>query len=364
MPDTKSNKGKGAPKKSSNRRRRRRRTNGGNQGSHLQLLSHCVESYKKVLSNPFSQIIELPCIPDTITIPSFKTVVMCRGTFTTNNPGGVGWAAFNPMEMIQNVGSFTGTTSSFPVVSTTSAFTASVYGWSVTGGVPTTGCVGTSSNSIFSPTAAVTPGFQYRLVGAGIRARFTGTQLSMGGRMLCYRQRSNAEVLGGPTAGSNSTIGTLLNDVAFRTSPVSRNWQGVAFVPDAPVWLGYVNYTAGQNGYNQLILLEGALLLPFEFEAIAYFETIGNSMPVSPSQADPVGHGRVMSAQPAVVNPSLEQQERTWTQSIFDNFAQAGSYAAHGAAYVGVPSMATVAGSLLYNNYVRPRTGRRQRNIA
>jgi hypothetical protein len=272
-------------------------------------LSECAEDYLRALSNPFGNFINPPCIPDTVAIPSFKYKSVARGTMTVGT-GGVGWVALDPWKAWSD-GNHVLTYTTFPVLATTSAYTASTYGWQVIAGVMTTGVVGHNHSSFFTYTQLTDRNGvaqrQYRVVGAGIRLMYSGTELNRGGRLTLYRNRSGSDTLhaGGVTSSS------FLNDLATQQTSVTRNWREITHVPDAPEQLGYEggwNYTdefapaLGTNDKRTLIaFVDGAVAgTSFQYETVIHYEFVGTSMPVTPSHSDPAAMGAIVSAVPSV----------------------------------------------------------------
>jgi len=276
----------------------------------------------------------------------------------------------HPIMVWRPDGGFSPAVSSYTVLSTLVNYAGTGYNWVVSGAsVPTTGVTGSNTNSRFLAADLYAQQFatQYRVVGAGLRVRYTGTQLNMGGRLVMYRTRSNVPVYG-TNDGNTSNITNLLFDNAFTTSPVTRNWQTVSFAPDSTSYLSYASYptfATDPRSYNMLALIEGAVAgQSFEFETIVYYEVVGGRVPVSPSHADPVGYGAVISGQPIRVDPDVRSYSNAWLQGTLGALRESMSgYSATATSIVGstMGAMATYGASrLAYNGIGRIRRGGRR----
>jgi len=215
--------------------------------------------------------------------------------------------------MIHNSFASSGTTWVAPVVYTNGSYASTQIGYAN----PTTGVNPAGASSTFSLTdvGGTTNNVSYRLVGAGIRVRYMGTELNRGGRILPYRTRMNDPFIS-TVAGA-----VLLSDPQFITSPTSRTWHGVTYFPAKSTDMSYSNYnvpTTTRGGANALptdnyyimgCIIDGApATQPFEFEAVAHFEVIqqneyassGQGGMTTKSHNDPVGFGGIISSIPAV----------------------------------------------------------------
>jgi len=318
-------------------------------------LSECSESYLRAISHPFGDFPEPPCIPDMITIPSFKVTAVCRGSFTIGS-GTVGWVVIDPFKLIWNDGSFAGSNVSYPVLYTTSSFGGTTYSWSVSGGAPTTGVTGANSSSLFNQaalTGAAGKQVEYRLVGAGLRIAYCGTELNRGGRVIMYRSRDNESLTLPYTAAD------FLKDPTSHFSQVQRNWETVTYIPAHPNKAGYAtkgSYNVSDGGvdhYNLIGYVDGAVAgQSFVFEAVGLFELIGSSFPGTSSHSDPIGYGAIMSSIPQNLLEGGNQMFNSMRQGAFRALEMSATGLLSAASTAG----ATAAGIALSRN-------RRQRRL-
>jgi len=306
-------------KKQRGAQRRRAIQNGGTVNIPLARLSPCATQYLMALADPWKA--ERPCIPDVISTPSSRFMGRCRGTFTIGT-GNCGWAACCPFMLAINNSLSAGGNHNFPVVTTGSTFAGANFAYVVSGGVfTTTGVVGNQASSMFTYNTLIGNGngaasspWKIRLVGAGLRVRYTGTELNRGGRLLLYRTRSNVPLPGNSTIGGTSTISSLLQDTAYESVEISRSWKSVNYIPDQSEFLGYMQWgqwdplTAAAQGFDynlypsMIALVEGGVSgQNLEFDAIGHFELVAPITGATHSDVDPIGFGAVLSSVPPKV---------------------------------------------------------------
>jgi hypothetical protein len=269
-------------------------------------LSSCSVAYARALTDPYADLDPLPCIPDTVVLGSYKLRTYGRGTFTIGTAG-VGWIIVAPhlCSVSSNRALYVGYTDD-PIITTTAAYTGTNLNY-VPGSGPAypTGVQGSNPNSIYAYTdLAQASNRQIRLVGCGLRARYTGTELNRGGRVFLLRQPNNGSIVNAQT-GAN-----LTKEVTCTTAPVSRTWHHVEYKPEAAQEISYLfndtwSYINGQpvntptDFHSMLIYVEGAVAgSAFEFEVVSYFELIGTNLQLTQSHSDPVGMGVVSAAVP------------------------------------------------------------------
>ena len=95
--------------KNTNRRNRRRPMIENYQGGPLSRvqqfkLSKCAHDYLRALTDPFSNTIDAPCIPDLHDVPSWKIRTLQRGIFTVGT-NGVGYLIVSPKSQSNNFAS-------------------------------------------------------------------------------------------------------------------------------------------------------------------------------------------------------------------------------------------------------------------
>jgi len=306
-------------------------------------LSGCARLYLHALINPFEDLMtsELPCIPDVITLPSYKLHVYARGTMVVGAQG-VGYVLFDPFTLVSNTATSPGSTSSYPVIYTGATYNSSTIDWQPSGGAFPTGVSGAVGNSVFgAPSAALQSG-QMRLVGGGIRIRYSGNELYRGGSIIAYRQQGNINI---PTGSSTSN---LLDSPLSARAPVNRSWHQVNYLPDETLWLEYKSFgttydvtETGASHYSLLLAVTApiasasATQQTFDWEASCFYELIGSNLTLTPSHSDPVGVGAIRAAtsQSTLMTTSPAVEEKSILNQIMNT------------AWESVSGLASFAGS-------------------
>jgi len=257
--------------------------------------------YGRAIVNPFSDFKEPPCIPDSLALASYKLCAKSRGVFSTGGSG-VGFVTLNPFT------GFVGDTASnssgidYPVVFTTVAYARNDM--SIAPGTLTEiqaqglGVADTNS-SLLSSMFDGHDQQQVRLVGAGLKIRYIGSNFRNQGRIVIARSPGNA-VFPAYTTASN-----LLSFNTNRTAAVSRREEYVYYVPDSPILLTYATKpfwgpaTGGADRRSLVMYIDGGdITVPqsWEFEAVMHYEVIGANLPQTFSSSDPAGMGSVIAA--------------------------------------------------------------------
>jgi hypothetical protein len=211
---------------------------------------------------------------------------------------GTGFALFNPWMMIANDRAVTVAQIAFPVVSTTSLYAgATVIAIGAAGAISTTGVAGSNSNSMFTSAFVGLGDKEYRLVAAGIRVRYIGTDFSNQGRLVLYRQQGNGAI---PITGVVNASNFLQDDYAVSV-PISRKSEYIYYIPDGAQLLSFQSDSFFNTGnlYQYIIWIDGgstATPQSWEFEAVSYFEMTGSTLPLTKSEADPVGFAGVLGS--------------------------------------------------------------------
>jgi len=139
---------------------------------------------------------------------------------------------------------------------------------------------------------------QARVVGCGMRLRYTGRQIDMNGTVFALEEPSH---LG--TGGF--TVEDLLRYDRVKTVPFTREWTVVTWQPVLPTETAYSTncYASGYpNVYNSLILViqcqdGGTEKLPFEWEWYLHYEAVGvAARGKTPSHLAPIAGMNVMAA--------------------------------------------------------------------
>jgi hypothetical protein len=252
----------------------------------LHTLAPCSVHYLQALEAPFSLMAEV-CIPDMHAVSSKKVKVLTRGTFETSSTTGVGWITLNPWRA-DSVG---------PLVAKTSAsYTgseATVFN-SVAPGVT----IGVGTKFPYPDTAWGLNGISHRIVGVGLRVRYTGIELYRGGRAIMIRMPDNKQSLG------NESVASLFGYSQAKSFPVTNEWTMVAYKPVRPAEFEYsdtpgtadvildscmvygVSGTAGPSTASAI----------FEYEVVTHVEYIGEIDAITVSHSDVVGMSQIRNA--------------------------------------------------------------------
>lgn len=260
-------------------------------------LSMCAKLYAIAAVDPWG-CPEPPCVPDNVNLPSFKFAARNRGTIQTGAAGSVGFVSVSPYNMVQQ--------NNPSVWSTNTAFT----------GTATSTGAGVGSNPSDSPfprtvfvKSSTNVSQTYRIVGAGIRVRYTGPEQFRSGQVICYSAPGNQVIPDGITGP------TLLNSRNATTAVCDREWHSVVWKPASPTDLDYFDLDSVNSNANigRIDDNSGCLLVfvtgvngncAFEFEAVTWFEVLGAQLPgLTPSHSDATGLAAVSSAR-GVVNSS------------------------------------------------------------
>lgn len=244
-------------------------------------LSHLSESYARSLINPFSS--PAACIPDYPVLPSRKLKVFGKGVIETGNAG-FGFIQMRPEGGPANDFS--------PIAYSNSAYLGTTLA-NTGAGVSTL-----NSNSDYSSTdfGATNDKARYRVVSAGLRVRYAGTELNRGG--LCVGlQHPTHSPLQGMTFQQVDT-----NPSSKRFRPTDR-WISQCYCPVLAAEVGYnttpISITSGAGGYMGFVFQSpaGATSVTYEFEYNINLEINGNSVRgMTPSAADPSGLAVVHTA--------------------------------------------------------------------
>lgn len=229
-----------------------------------------------------------------------------RGTLTTGSS--MGFITINPLAL-----SNAGLSSVF--LSTASTFAGVVV--PIAGAAPT-GTAYLSSNSPFNGgTTGAMP--RVRVVAAGVRVRYSGTELNRGGNAIPWRARN--------IAGTNCTgwgFGDFAASNQSQVKPCTRKWIGTVFTP---VTAGDRNYfvTGQNNGIDvssvsssrvmAILITAPGTPVTYEYDIVAYFEAISSgdgsndfSVPnLSSSDSDVDGYSFIRDAYAKLADSEIGQ---------------------------------------------------------
>lgn len=250
-------------------------------------LSSCVTDYVRALLDPFEG--PLACIPQPPCVESRKSRFWVKGTMTIGTSG-FGFVMVAPLRMAAND-------------SNSVYFNDGLYA-----GVNTsTAGVGVSlanSNSSYNvlnfgdPVA--NPGLnQTRVVAAGVRLRYTGSELTKSGLTYPYFHRTNGSVV-------NQNVVNFYGNQGYEARAVTRAWTSVEYRPVNDSDYIYSGAVSSAN-FNICILVTGTPGNTYEFDCCSVLEISGrNVTAMTPTHADPIGMQAtqaVMSSETSAFSP-------------------------------------------------------------
>jgi hypothetical protein len=273
-------------------------------------LSRCAKLYVHALLDPWS-LNETPCVPDNITLPSYKFSARYRGTVVVGTSG-IGFVAVDPYLFCTSDKSIAWTDATY-------AFPGVEFG--------IVGVNETPSDSAY-PIAQFNPtnpnNLTLRVVGFGMRMRYTGSEMSRSGQLISYRQPENRQV---PHPYPPSFF--LSNREAV-TVPADRAWHSCLWRPALPRDLAYFEPFSDLTAleYSNMIVISGGVPgTSFEIDLVGWYELIGNTLPnLTRSHSDPLGM--------SVVSASLSEKQPTTSNSVRDFIANATSIANESLSFV------------------------------
>lgn len=263
-------------------------------------LSPCSTAYAQARFNPFSnrtgidgRVTSLPCVPNGVAPASFRYQSSARGVFTIGTSG-LGYVAISP---------YAACTSATPSagVYTTNTFTQSTYQPSGTG------VTAFNNNSTYdAATWSGNAAQNFRIVGCGLKIKYSGSEMNRGGRNLAFRTMTNAPI---PTGATQALIQQYRSTGILS---VKRPPEEIVWAPDEIEQTSFWTYVDGTTNIITMgMFVFGASAgQAFDFEAIWYFESIGQStFGIQRTEADPVGFALVNSAVPMIQNEMSPERQ-------------------------------------------------------
>lgn len=285
-------------------------------------LADCSLLYAKALTNPFGLFEELPCVPSSPPMMTYRYRLVSRGTFTTPPTANLyGFVAVAPFQGANNVNS----------IWTSTAAYAGLNPFAVGG----TG-VTPSTRALPFATAAF-DGIQGRLVGLGLRVRNITQALNVGGMLFGIIADRGENIASITSANFTSDPRTILVPQALSDQ---TRWSTVIWRPGD---LSDLDFLGGTEDFSfQTTPSIGFCAISssgnsqtFEFEVVEFWEFVGesNSQSVRPpdltaSHSDPVGLSRVLEGtQYNVLSADQEDWNLHTAHALVDSIAHSDSVA-------------------------------------
>lgn len=244
-------------------------------------LSHCAALYAASLADPFN--VHGVCVPNTPCFPSKKSTYWVKGSLTTSATSG--WIFANPYDALTNESScawWTDGLADVPVLNDNSAV------------------LGISSSASNTPWvnanfASAKDKLQYRVVSAGLRIRYTGTELDKGGTVVGLSVPTNHSLTG-------YTRENFLQLLGVHVDAPGRDWHSVVWTPAEEAQLDYSSVNPA--GYTVMGAVPNCLgfyvkppgtAVPYEFEFYVNVELMGSPVASSMTRmhADPIGFASI-----------------------------------------------------------------------
>jgi len=257
-------------------------------------LSECLLRFARASIDPFYDSDDLPCIPDNLSLPSYKFYASVDTTMTVGTTG-IGYVAMNPWTMACNDNGANVTSIDYPIVCTTGIYEQANYVNQPV--LLSTQTLGTNSNSPYD-VDFIGSG-DIRLVAAGVEIMYIGQLLNQSGAVTVLQNDGLRDF---PDQTSVATIRKNPRAVTCATSKDSRCY--VTYCPTNTDVLSYKplsNYRPSEEGvtgnFPLLIIVSGATPgITFQIRARSYFEAQLYNSSTTPSHADPIGFPAFQSA--------------------------------------------------------------------
>jgi hypothetical protein len=272
-------------------------------------LSQCTLSYAVASMAPFSEMAELPCIPDEICAPSYKFAVTGNGQFTIGTTG-TGFIACNPFLLIANDWGSSATNIDYPILVTTATYPYTDRFQALATDITAGYLEGLNSSSLY--TGATINEGEMRLVAWGVEIFYTGIVLNQSGAVTSLQYDGLNDF---PDA---ITITQIRNNPRSITCTVSKDDRcHLNYMPTSQAVLSYQNITNYiptalnvKHYYPELIIVNGAAPgTTFQFRMKAYYEVQLPGMMTSPSHSDPIGFAALQSARTTVLNTGKPEDD-------------------------------------------------------
>lgn len=266
-------------------------------------LSTCAQKYIEFMHNPFT-VAEVPCVP---TMPSLfaRTVnITSKGVFSVGTTG-FGFIAIDPINACHNDNVLVnGTSTGFVIFST-----ATYAGTTIVLPGATVASDGGNSDYLAANFGIAADLNTVRVVGAGLRIKYSGTELNRGGSVVAFHDPDHESVV------NRSFADIRGEDLARQMGPNSNNdWMhitwGIAdnvdvdFIPNNAT-LNALPNTVDQGCFPMGIVVESPPGAPglFDYEVVVGLEISGRNVRGKRlSNADAVGF---QAAQVTSMIPSL-----------------------------------------------------------
>lgn len=224
-------------------------------------VSACSLEYASALVNPH----ETPpaCLPNEFSQNSQKTKIFVRGSVVIGTAG-FGWMVSRPIPSNDN--------GSVHATNDTYAGTAST---TMVNGATTDQF---NSNSPYASTDFSDDTVAFRVVAHGLRARWGGTELDRGGKVVCFEEPEHLDLINGTSNYSQQLIESFDRAKSVRWS--DGGWHGVTYQPVQPAEIHYHTTVNTGNAHHWMLAIcftgkPGSII---DFESTTHLEFIGRAV--------------------------------------------------------------------------------------
>lgn len=278
-------------------------------------LSPCTQLYATSLIDPWSLVdgrgaTELPCVPTFPNQKSRKYTAYIKTMMTIGSQGNAS-VGFAPRRMAGNYGANT-SLSALIYTSSNAVASGATFDAYDTNAAISAGFTGANYNSEYTTLEASNPAFVYRLVCAGLRVRYAGTELNRGGNIHGYVDPAHYST-------SFASVDTISQRESYYRCQNLREWCSIVYSPI------YTNELEMQPDVEVRLAAGGPLPMDlhfmgfictgmvagstFEVEAVASFEIQGPQVRgQTKSTADVIGMQAVLNTVTPQTNVVLNQE--------------------------------------------------------
>lgn len=253
--------------------------------THVKLSKHSVD-WASTVANPFSthRNVGIPDYPATL---SRKTITWAKGSMNPSTTTGFGFVALEPDYLITN--------DLVAVRSNDATYALNTIDFGAAGAVLSMG----NSDYISTQVGPNNDQIQYRIVGAGLRLRYTGTSNNKGGVLRGFADPRHKTVQG----RDNSSLDGEVTSKKFAAD--LKEWTCVCYRHMDSDDLDYQQAVPvfGLLPNNPTFHMVATVAAPagiaqsYDWEAFSHFEVIGRDVRgTSPSHCDPLGFAAVHAA--------------------------------------------------------------------
>lgn len=284
----------------------------------LPVISQCGRDYLQALMNPFSGI--LACLPSEYINSNFISFNFVRGTFSCGPL--LGWIACDPRH---------GAVNDTPcVISSTNAFAGNIFDLNTAVG---TNQDNSNSNFVQGQIGAIQSDISFRIVGAGLRIRYTGKNLDRGGSIVALCDPTH-------TSLHSRSVAQMNGERQTRRFPVTNSWTTVLYRPVetndfvmldslGPAVTYPPNITNNTNHWFMgmaVVPASATALSPFEYEFVEIVEYQGrNVRGQRVSHADPVAMtGAIQAAAMTAPHQSSSETVHVTAMRELGNYLRTG----------------------------------------